>query len=218
MSSLIILNEQQGSDAWLKARLGVITASNAHALLLSKNSKTPKYKEARETYMLQLINEICTGQHEEINAKALEWGKLNEDAAIAAYELISGKEVEKISLVYKDESRRAGASADFRLPGQNHGGECKCPINGINHLNFILNSEIKDEYMTQMQFGMFCTGWDFWDFTSYNPRMPKKMLHYVTIERDLELMSYFDYEVPKFIYEMDQKLAQLGFKFGDQWK
>ena len=214
---MIVLKHEQGTSEWLNSRLGVITASRVHALLLNKRTKTPTYKEARETYMLELINEVCTKQQEEINGKALEWGTLNEDSAIAAYEFESGNDVEKISLVYKDENRRAGASADFRLLGKDYGGECKCPMNGVNHLNFILNGVIKDEYTTQMQFGMYCTGWDKWDFVSYNPRMPKKLIHYVTIERDVELMKYFDDEIPKFCHEMDLKLLQLGFKFGEQW-
>lgn len=218
MSNLILCNHEQASQEWLNARLGVVTASNAHALLLSKNSKTPKYKEARATYMLQLINEVCTRQHEEINGKALEWGKLNEDAAIAAYEFESGNSVEKISLAYKDATMRAGASADFRILGKNHGGENKCPMNGENHLNFIFNGIIKDEYISQCQFGLWVTGWDAWDFTSYNPRMPKKMVHYKTLLRDQEYMSYFNEEVPRFLYEMDAKLKELGFQFGDQWK
>ena len=217
MKSLIICDHEQGSQEWLNSRLGVITASQAHALLLNKRSKTPTYKEARESYMLQLINEVCTRQHDEINAKALEWGKLNESSAIAAYEFESGNITQKISLVYNDDKKRAGASADFKLLDKNYGGECKCPINGENHLSFILNGIIKDEYITQMQFGMFCTGWDRWNFVSYNPRMPKKTVHYVTIERDEELMKYFADEIPKFCLEMDGKLKTLGSKFGDQW-
>lgn len=216
-AELLICTDEQGSDAWLKARLGVITASQAHSLLLSKTSKAPKYKEARSTYMNQLIAEVCTGYSEELNAKALEWGKVNEDAAVAAYEFATGNEVEKIGLVYKDKSKRAGASADFRIKGKNHGGENKCPINPQYHIDFLLNGEIKDEYLTQIQFGLWVTNWDAWDFTSYHPRMKLKTVHHVTIERDQELMSYFDFEIPKFTHEMDQKLKQIGIEFGAQW-
>ncbi len=217
MSALLIDQNDQGSEAWLKARLGVITASQSHALLLNKRTKTPTYKEARSTYMNQLIAEVCTGFSEELSAKALEWGKLNEDAAVAAYEFATGNQVEKIGLVYKDETKRAGASADFKIVGKNHGGENKCPINPLHHIDFLLNGEIKDEYITQIQFGMWVTGWDAWDFTSYHPRMKLKMVHHVTIERDSELMSYFDFEIPKFCHEMDQKLKQIGIEFGAQW-
>lgn len=218
MRNLIILNEEQGSEAWLRARLGVVTASKAYDLLPSKTSKTFKYKEARNTYMMELINEVCTGQYDEINGKALEWGKLNEDSALAAYAFESGNKVEKISLVYKDESKRCGASADFILSDKNHGGELKCPMNGLHHLNFIFEGIVKDEYIAQIQFGMFITGWTHWDFASYNPRMPKKILHYKTFERDPSLMDYFANEIPRFTQEMDQKLEILGIKFGEQWK
>lgn len=218
MSALLICQADQGSEEWLKARLGVITASQAHALLLNKRTKTPTYKEARQTYMNQLIGEVCTGYSEELNARALEWGKANEEAAIAAYEFSTGNDVEKIGLVYKDETKRCGASADFKIKGKNHGGENKCPITPQVHIDFLLNGEIKDEYITQIQFGLWVTGWDLWDFTSYHPRMKLKMVHHVTVERDLELMKYFDEEIPKFIEEMDKKLELIGIKFGSQWE
>jgi hypothetical protein len=217
MSALIICQEPQGSEAWLKARLGVITASQAHALLPNKRTKSFSYKEARQTYMNQLIAEVCTGYSEELNGKALEWGKLNEDAAIAAYEFATGNEVEKIGLVYKDETKRCGASADFKIRGKNHGGENKCPMNPQYHVDFLLNNEIKDEYITQIQFGLWVTDWDLWDFTSYHPRMKLKMVHHVTLERDKELMAYFDEEIPKFTKEMDEKLEKIGIPFGSQW-
>jgi hypothetical protein len=217
MSALLICKHEQGSQEWLSARLGVITASDSHALLPDARSKTFKYKDARKSYMYQLIGEVCTGYSEELNAKALQWGKDNEDAAIAAYEFATGNEVEKIGLVYKDESRRCGASADFRIKGKNHGGENKCPITPKVHIDFVLGGEIKPEYISQVQFGLWVTGWDLWDFTSYHPRMKSKMVHFVTIERDMELMKYFDEEIPKFIHEMDLELAKIGIPFGSQW-
>jgi predicted phage-related endonuclease len=213
----LICPEPQGSDAWLNARLGVITASEAHALMLDSRSKTPKYKEARRSYMNQLIGEVCTGYSEEINARALAWGHENEEAAIAALEFASGKSLEKIGLVYKDESRRAGASADAKVVNEPIGVENKCPITPKVHIDFILCGEIKDQYLTQVQFGMWVTGFDLWLFTSYHPRMKKKMVHYHEIKRDPAMMEYFDNEVPRFIEEMDKELAKIGIVFGAQW-
>jgi predicted phage-related endonuclease len=217
MNALIICQDPQGSEAWLKARLGVITASKAHALMPDSRSKTFKYKEARRSYMNELIGEVCTGHSEELFAKSLEWGKENEDAALSSYEFATGKQVEKIGLVYKDSSRRAGASADGRIVGLEHGIENKCPITPKVHIDFILCDEIKPEYITQVQFGMWVTGWQKWDFTSYHPRMKAKMVHFITFERDPELMSYFDNEVPKFVKEMDEELKKIGIEYGSQW-
>lgn len=218
MKDLIICQHDQGSDEWLKSRLGVITASEVHALLPDARSKTFKYKEARSTYMHKLIGEVCTGYCEEINAKALQWGKDNEEAAIAAYEFESGLETEKIGLVYKDSSKRAGASADFKIKDEDHGGEVKCPITPLVYINFLLDEEVKDQYVSQYQFGMWVTGWKYWDFANYHPRMKKKMLHRITVERDLKLMEYFENEIPKFIQEMDDKLKKIGIEYGAQWE
>jgi hypothetical protein len=217
MSALLISQHPQGSEEWLKDRLGVITASQVYDLLPDARSKAFKYKEARRSYMYQLIGEVCTGYSEELNARALQWGKDNEDAAVAAYEFATGNEVEKIGLVYKDESKRCGASADFKIKDKNHGGENKCPITPKVHIDFVLGGIIKPEYLAQVQFGLWVTGWDAWDFTSYHPRMRSKMVHFVTIERDPEMMKYFDEEIPKFIAEMDVELKKIGIPFGSQW-
>ena len=217
MSALLYSPHAQGSEEWLKDRLGVITASEVHALLPDSRSKIFKYKDARRAYMNQLIGEVCTGYSEEINAKALEWGKVNEDAAVAAYEFTTGNQVEKIGLVYKDATKRAGASADFKIIGKLIGGENKCPITPKVHIDFILNGLVKPEYVSQVQFGLWITGWDEWHFTSYHPRMKARMLHYREFKRDPELMDYFDSEIPKFCEEMDKELAKIGIPFGAQW-
>jgi hypothetical protein len=217
MKSFILDQSPQGSPEWLKARLGVITASQVYALLPDSRTKAFKYKEARKTYMNELIGEVCTGYQKEIHAKALQWGKDNEDAAIAAYEFASGNEVEKIGLVYKDESKRAGASADFMVKGQEKGGEVKNPIEPVHHINFLDEDFMKPEYEAQIQFGMWVFGWDFWEFGSHHPRMKKKNFLYITRERDLKLMEYFDNEIPAFSKEMDAKLAKIGVSWGEQW-
>lgn len=217
MSALLICQHEQGTQEWLNARLGVITASEVHALLPDARSKTFKYKEARKAYMNKLIGEVCTGYSEELNAKALQWGKDNEAAAVSAYEFHTGREVERIGLIYKDSSKRCGASADFKIKGEEYGGEIKCPISPAVFVGFLLDNEEKPEYISQYQFGLWVTGWHGWDFCNYHPRMKKKMIHKVSHCRDLWFMEYFENEIPKFIKEMDEKLAKIGIPFGAQW-
>ena len=54
-------------------RLGVISASNASKLLAKRGSAT------RDSYLAQLVGEIATGMpQDEINAKAMAWGKEND--------------------------------------------------------------------------------------------------------------------------------------------
>lgn len=217
MNPLLMSQHPQGSEQWLRDRLGVITASEVHALLPDSRSKTFKYKEARRSYMNQLIGEVCTGHSEELFAKSLEWGKENEEAALAAFEFAVGKQVEKIGLAYKDDKKRAGASADGRISGELIGIENKCPITPKVHIDFLLCDEIKDQYLSQVQFGMWVTGFNAWYFTSYHPRMKARMIHYRVIERDQKLMEYFDNEIPKFCEEMDRELGRIGIPYGSQW-
>jgi exodeoxyribonuclease (lambda-induced) len=206
---------EQSSDAWLKMRLGVITASCAHDLLPSKTGKGA-FKQARQTYMNQLIAEVCTGRGEEINAKALSWGKENEIAARAAYSFESGEKIQDGGFIYGMD-KRVGASPDGIVVGKNKGLELKCPYSSDNHIKFLIEDEIKDEYITQVQWSMWVAGFDEWDFASFDPRMKKNMIKIVTFKRDEEMMKMFSEIVPQFIKEMDAHLEKLGMSFGSQW-
>jgi hypothetical protein len=210
-----IIQVEQGSDLWRSMRFGVLTASPAHNLM--PNKKTGKRKDSWETYMNKLIAEVCTGTSEELNAKALSWGKENEPAAIASYEFEKGVRALKGGFIYGD-NKRVGCSPDIIVEGQNRGAENKCPFNSENHISFLLEDKIRDEYITQMQFSLWVSGFDVWDFISFDPRMSKHKIKVVTLERDPKMMALFNELVPEFIKEMDEKLAKLGVTFGSQWQ
>lgn len=209
------LKLEQGSQEWLKARLGVITASCAHDLLPSKTGKG--FKQARQTYMNELIAEVCTGSCEEFSAKPLEWGKVNEVAARAAYQFEANERIEDGGFIYGHD-KRIGCSPDGIVVGKNKGLELKCPYSSKTHIDFILDGKIKDEYLTQCQWSMWVAGFDEWAFASFDPRMKKQMIHIQIIERDMEMMKLFNEIVPQFISEMDEKLKKIGIVFGDQWR
>jgi hypothetical protein len=214
MSAAEILTVNQGTEEWFRMRLGVLTASKAYDILPSKRGGG--FKEARTTYMNQLIAEVCTGHYEEINAKPLEWGKVNEVAARAAYQFESGIEVKEGGFMYAY-NKRAGCSPDFIAKTMNKGGEIKCPWNPANHIKFLIEDEIKDEWIAQMQFQLWVSGFDAWDFASFDPRMKTKMIQIKEILRDPKMMALFDEIVPAFIVEMDEKLEKIGIPFGSQW-
>ena len=204
---------EQGSEEWFKARLGLVTASNAHILLSKKDSQTKK------TYMLQLISEVVTGQgKEELSAKSLEWGKLHEAAARSAYEFETGKKVNQLAFIFGefDSLPRYGASPDGLC---DFGEEIKCPWNTNVHLDFILNDKVKKEYECQCQFSMLVAGCEQWGFSSYDPRLKiTKQFHRKVFNRDEKLQSLLREALDEFIFEMDLKLAKLGVSFGLQWQ
>jgi len=199
---------EQGSKDWHTARLGVITASRAEDVY--KKLKNGKYAAGRETYMLQLIAEILTGESKSISAKSLEWGTENEHAA-----RLEHGDSQEIPFIYTDDMR-CGYSPD----GLTDTGlvEIKCPHASENHLKTVFDGFIKPEYIAQMQFGMWVSGRDYCDFVSYDPRIIRTTnLCTIRVEKDNEIQDLLSEEVPKFINEMDALLDKLGVKFGDQW-
>lgn len=213
----IISSNEQGTIEWHQERLGCITASRVYDVIKKGRSG---YSAARETYMMQLIAEVCTGEAPKISGKPLEWGNDNEPYACEAYEARNFEVVEHFGLIYKDESKRCGASPDG-LIGEDGGIEIKCPFTTPVHLDTMLNGTIKPEYVAQMQFIMWVTGRKWMDFCSYDPRMKgdsDKRLHIIRVPRDTSMMTVFNREIPLFISEMDEILSDLGVTFGDQWK
>jgi len=207
-----IIKAEQGSLAWLQARLGVITASEVHKAVAKLGTET------RNTYMCQLVSEVATGFVEEINSKYLDWGKMHEAAARASYEFQNDCEIESVGFIFKDDTFREGASLDGFIKGSNKIIEIKCPYNPTNYIKFVVEDKIKAEYMWQYQFQMRVTGADVADFAQFDPRMNVTPFKAITVERDSEYQKKFDEMIPQFISDMDTMLEMVGISFGDQWK
>lgn len=208
---MFTLNVAQGTQEWFDAKLGVISASNAHKVLSKKGTET------RNGYLMELVAQIATGSMgEEVTAKALEWGKENEASARLLYQLETSNLVEDAGFYYSDD-KRSGCSPDGIIKGQSKGLELKSPYTSKVFVEFAATGKIKKEYITQCQFSMWVTGFKEWDFASYDSRMKGKMLHYITLKRDDETMKLFDDAVPEFVAEMDDVLKKLNLKFGSQW-
>jgi putative phage-type endonuclease len=209
---LIVLNIPQGSPEWLSAKLGVISASRVYDILPGARG----YKAARETYMLELLGQIATREYDEINGKALEWGKLNEAAARAAFEFETGKTVSEAGFIY-GKDKRYGCSPDGLIINEKEGLEIKNPMTAKVHMDFLLNDEIKPEYIAQVQFSLYVTGLERWHFCSFHSKFKSNMIKVKTFEPDPKYFEQFDKELPLFIEEMDQALAKLGLEWGSQW-
>ena len=116
---------------------------------------------------------------------------------------------------------RCAISPDGLLMDDSHGLEIKSPFTTQVHIDTLLNGNIKPDYYVQCQYSMWVTGWNRWDFCSYDNRMrgcASNRLHVIPVKRDEHYMKLFDERVPAFIKKMDEALAKLGFEFGDQWK
>jgi YqaJ viral recombinase family. len=163
---IAIADAQQGSEMWQILKLGVISASNVSKVVAKKGSET------RNTYMANLVAQICTGVFEEINSKYLEWGNFHEDAARSYYEFSTGNVVKELPFVFKDDTFRTGCSPDG-IVSESRGVEIKCPYNATNFIQFLVDDKIKPEYVWQYQFSLWVMNAESWDFVQYHPSMKK---------------------------------------------
>lgn len=205
------IGTEQGSGTWLNTKLGVISASNASRAMAKVGSKI------RDTYLCELIGQIASGYQEEISSKYLEYGAQHEGAARANFELLTDSKIIKIAFVFKDETFRCGCSPDGLLDKRESGLELKVPFNVTNYIRFFLHGLIDPDYMYQVQFSMWVTDAESWEFAMYAPLMKVKPLKTITIKRDPEVMDAFNERIPLFIKDMDVALKKLGLEFGVQW-
>lgn len=211
-----LAKEEQGSEAWLTARLGVISASRASDLIATGRGGKG-VGAARKTYLRQLVAEVCTGQQKDMGKfRQTEWGHEHEATAREIFAFNESLNIQTIPFIYGDVSMRYGCSPDG-LADEFSGLEIKVPYTTDVYLNFLLDGEVKPEYLDQCQFSMFVTGLPYWHFCNHDPRMKKNGFHSITIERDEALMKTFKDAVDSMVFDMDSELARIGFKFGDQW-
>lgn len=193
-----VIDCKQGSEEWLAARCGMVTASNINCIMSKKeNSKT------RNDYKNRLADEIITGKYDENRfiSDAMLWGIEHEDEAKNAYSLHSGNAVENVGFVIHPFIPKAGASPDG-LVGSDGLLEIKCP-NTETHLKYIKEGRIPPRYVNQITFQLACTNRDWVDFVSFDPRSPDGEKIFVKrMERDEESICNIEQEVIKFLEEV----------------
>jgi len=201
---------EQRSTEWFSARLGCVTASRTADVMAKTKSG---YSASRANYMAQLITERLTGQQAEgFSSAAMQWGTDTEPQARMAYELMTGETVTETGFVLHPSIPNFGASPDG-LVGSDGLIEIKCP-NTATHIDTLLAEKVPSKYMTQMHVQMICTGRDWCDFVSFDPRLPGEMTFWMQrVERDDQLCQDIEAEVIKFLEELAAKMAKLGAKF-----
>lgn len=174
----------QRSPEWFAARAGKITGSK-FADAVARNKKTGEPLKAFYDLAWQLVVERMTGAPiEGPSGYALQWGTDVEPAAREAYELYTGNSVEESDFIVHPKYDFAGCSPDGIVNGGQKGLEMKCPKDSRIHLDRFITG-VPDEYVPQIQGGMWVTGMDEWDFVSYDPRMPiSHSLLVITVKRD----------------------------------
>ena len=171
--------------------------------------KNGKESAARASYKMELLSEILTGRAtEHYVSTAMDFGSENEPLARSCYEISTGIEVERIGYVRHPSIPRCGASPDG-LVGDDGLLEIKVP-NTTTHLEYLIDGTVPLDYMPQMFWQMACSGRQWVDFISYDPRLPSEYgLFIVRLERDDEIIKAMEAEVAQFIGELNAMAEKL---------
>lgn len=211
---------EQYSDEWYQLRCGKVTASMVWAV--TKKLKGRKAKDGtriesteeatdRRYYRERLLAETLTGVVGDSRyiTKEMEWGMEWEPVARASYEVESNGMVDKVGFVTHDAIPRFGCSPDSYV-GDDGLAQFKCP-NTTTHLNYVLDGVVPEEYEPQMVAEMACTGRQWCDFVSFDPRLPAGIQKFTKrLERDETRVKEVEAAVLAFLAELDVLVAKLN--------
>jgi putative phage-type endonuclease len=198
----------QGSPEWFAERCGKVTASRISDVIAKVKAGEAA---GRINYRAQLVAERLTGKPaESFSNPAMQWGTDTEPYARMAYEAHTGNFVKEVGFITHPTIEGAGASPD----GLAEEGlvEIKCP-NTATHIDYFLAGVAPEKYKPQMAWQCACTGREWVDFVSYDPRLPENMQLLVTrYTPEPEYIKTLEQEVIKFLGEVESLIEQLNRK------
>jgi hypothetical protein len=207
MSAAIeIINCEQGTDAWLDARLGIPTASMFATVMAS--GRGGGESKTRDEYMRKLIGERITGKpmYHYTNAH-MERGHIQEDEARELYAMLADVEPERVGFV-RFTDRTAGASPDS-LIGSDGLLEIKTKLAHLQ-IHVLESDAVPAEHLPQIQGQLWVTGRAWCDFVSYCPRLPPFVRR---VERDETMIARIADAVGKFNIDMGRRAAAINARY-----
>jgi hypothetical protein len=165
-----IIECEQGTPAWVEARLGIPTASRFDKIITPK-----KFALSTSADMLicELIAEKLLGQFGD--SEETDWmnrGSNLEDIAADDYAFTHDIDLVRVGFIRTDDGL-IGCSPDRLIVGQRAGLEIKNP-SAAKHISYILNPEtLLDAYRCQVLGSLWITGFEYWDLMSYHPYLPR---------------------------------------------
>lgn len=198
----IIKDIEQGTDEWLKLRLGIATASNFSKIITG----TGKESASLPKYALELATELLLIEPEQSykSEDMIRGNELEQEARIA-YEQFTFNAVDQVTFVSNGDW---GCSPDGLVGG---GGviEIKCP-KSTTHAKYIYDDKLPTEYVQQVQGVLMSTQRNWCDFVSYHPNFcDKKKLFIKRVIRDEEYIKKLRSGIEKVIEIRNNILIKL---------
>ena len=204
----ILRDLQQGTEEWHNKKLGVISGTVLDGIL-----GTPK---ARESTKYEIIGErlIPKLDMDYLHEAPMLRGVRLEPQAIAAFEFVTGKQVERVGFCEHDDWPAICYSPDGLVLDTDYSEDCeiKCP-EAKNYMKIVMTNEVPKEYKAQIIQGFVVNPklmirW----FVAFNPDMPKYPIHIIKVTREslaTEIADAFE-EEKKFLLEVEEELKRFN--------
>lgn len=163
-----IIDCDQRTDEWYRARMGIPTASEFATVMRTKGRGENGESKERREYMLKLAGEILTGEPMESYSNAhMERGRIMEDEARALYAFLSDEPLQRVGFVVNGPK---GCSPDS-LVGATGMLEIKTALPHIL-IARLLKDEFPPEHKAQCQGALWVAERDWIDIAIYWPKLP----------------------------------------------
>lgn len=191
----------QGSEEWVKQRLGKVTASVIHKVYSDKLTATKK------NLMRSLALERLSGSRmSNIKTVDMARGLAIEPLARKAYEIATQQKVSLVGFISHPDIKNAGASPDG-LIGEKGFIEIKC-LNIRNHNQIIKNKKIPKQYYYQMQFQLACSQREWGDFVAYHPEADES-LYIERVAPEHNIIQELQSKVINFLADVEQLFNEI---------
>lgn len=201
---------------WEEKRLGMITGSQfgelvvktkdkkGYTLSSGKAAKTLIYRVAWERLLKS--GNISNGLGRlSTTSKSMEHGEEYEQEAIQKYIEVTGNDVD-YHQKFIEHDQYIGGTPDGYI-GEDGLIEVKCPWNGGNHLESMIEGTIYNtDYIYQIQGYLWITGRKWCDFITYDPDLCDPLqLNIIRVERDEEIIN----GIATVMDEVKEKIIQI---------
>lgn len=161
----------QGSDAWLAARAGLVTASTIGKLITPSTLK-PASNDTARSLIETLVIESITGRVEYVHPNAaMQRGNRDEPWARHEYEKATGQTVTEVGFIRLDTPDYSLGYSPDGLVGDDGLTEFKSRTPRIQ-ARTIITGEVPLANMAQLMTGLYVTRRDWIDYASYSNGMP----------------------------------------------
>lgn len=194
---------QQGTTQWSQARLGLITASEADALVTPLGKV--KTGDSVETYLVKKVCEKFLGYStDDASSFAMGQGQIIETIAIPFFEFTTGVSVRRVGLCIS-ETEMCACSPDG-LIGEDGGLEVKSP-QPEKALKTLLGGVVPAEHVIQIQFSLYVSRRKWWKYLSFSRQFTPLIIH---VEPDPKIQQAIGVAVSSFTERFDSIMKKLN--------